>query len=148
MFFLFMSFAAMSTVIAVFENIVAFGMDAYQWTRKKSVAINLVLMILLSLPCALGFNVLTGLYPNYDGNLVLTVEDFLLSNNILPLGSLVFLLFCTRRYGWGWDNFVAEADQGKGLKFPKFLRAYFTWVLPLIMLFIFAVGYYDFFQKM
>ena len=148
LFFLFMSFAAMSTVIAVFENIVAFGLDAYQWTRKKSVAINLVLMIVLSLPCALGFNVLTGLYPNYDGNLVLTVEDFLLSNNILPLGSLVFLLFCTRRYGWGWDNFVAEADQGKGLKFPKFLRAYFTWVLPLVMLFIFVVGYYDFFQKM
>ena len=148
LFFLFMSFAAMSTVIAVFENIVAFGMDAYQWTRKKSVGINLVLMILLSLPCALGFNVLTGLYPDYDGNLVLTVEDFLLSNNILPLGSLIFLLFCTRRYGWGWDNFVAEADQGKGLKFPKFLRAYFTWVLPLIMLFIFVVGYYDFFQKM
>lgn len=148
LFFLFMSFAAMSTVIAVFENIVAFGMDAYQWTRKKSVGINLVLMILLSLPCALGFNVLAGLYPNYDGNLVLTVEDFLLSNNILPLGSLVFLLFCTRRYGWGWDNFVAEADQGKGLKFPKFLRAYFTWVLPLIMLLIFVVGYYDFFQNM
>ena len=145
LFFIFMSFAAMTTVIAVFENIVAFGIDAYQWTRKKSVSINLVLMIALSLPCALGFNVLSGLYPNYDGNLILTVEDFLLSNNLLPLGSLVFLLFCTRRYGWGWDNFVAEADQGQGLKFPKFLRAYFTWVLPAIMLFIFAVGYAQFF---
>ena len=148
LFFLFMSFAAMSTVIAVFENIVSFGMDSYQWSRKKSVAINLVLMSVLSLPCALGFNVLAGLYPGYEGNLFLTVEDFILSNNLLPLGSLVFLLFCTRRYGWGWDNFVAEADQGQGLKFPKFLRVYFTWVLPAVMLLIFIVGYYEFFQKL
>ncbi len=146
LFFVFMSFAAMSTVIAVFENIVAFGMDAYQWTRQKSVLINAVLLAALSLPCALGFNAWG--FSFYDGNLFLDLEDFLLSNNILPLGSLVLLIFCTRRYGWGWDKFVAEADQGKGLKFPKLLRPYFTYVLPAIMLFIFAVGYYEYFRKL
>ena len=142
--FIFMSFAAMTTVIAVFENIVAFGMDSYQWTRRKAVSINLVLVSLLSLPCALGYSIFKGFYPHYDGNLILRLEDFILSNNFLPMGALFFLLFCTSRYGWGWDNFIAEADQGKGIKFPKALRAYFTYILPLAMLLIMVLGYINF----
>ncbi len=143
LFFLFMTFAALTTVIAVFENIVSYGIDVLRMTRRKSVAVNLVLLLILALPCALGFNVLSGFQPLGEGSVVLDLEDFILSNNLLPLGSLVYLTFCTTRYGWGWDNFIAEADAGKGMKFPKFLRGYFTYVLPIIMLIIFVQGYIE-----
>ncbi len=147
LFFVFMAFAALSTVIAVFENIVAFGMDVLKLSRGRSVLINFFLVALLSVPCALGFNVWSGFAPMGEGSVVLDLEDFILSNNLLPLGSLVFLLFCTTRYGWGWDKFIAEADQGTGLKFPALLRPYFTYVLPAIMILIFIVGYYQKFQS-
>lgn len=141
LFFIFMSFAALSTVIAVFENIVAFGMDLWGWTRKKSVYVNLVFVLVLSIPCVLGFNLWSGFAPLGAGSTILDLEDFIVSNNILPLGSLVFLLFCTVRYGWGFKNFTQEANQGKGLKFPQWARRYVTYVLPVIVLFIFLMGY-------
>ena len=143
LFFLFMSFAALSTVIAVFENIVAFGMDLWGWSRKKAVLVNFFAILVLSLPCVLGYNVLSGFMPFGEGSAVLDLEDFLVSNTILPLGSLVYLLFCTSRYGWGWKNFVAEADEGKGIRFPKWARVYVSYILPLIVLFIFLMGYKD-----
>ena len=142
-FFLFMSFAALSTLVAVFENIVAYWMDAHEVERKKAVKWNFIAIVILSLPCALGFNVLSGIEPFGPGSCVLDLEDFLVSNTLLPLGSLVFVLFCNSRYGWGQDNFFAEADAGKGLKFPKYavLRLYFKWILPLIISVIFVLGY-------
>ncbi|MEG2833680.1 MAG: sodium-dependent transporter [Ruthenibacterium sp.] len=146
LFFVFMSFAALSTVIAVFENIVSFGMDLWGWSRKKTVFINFFAIILLSLPCVLGYNVLSGFAPFGAGSAVLDLEDFLVSNNILPLGSLVYLLFCTSRYGWGFKNFTDEANLGAGLKFPKWARVYVSYILPIIVLFIFIMGYkYKFF---
>ena len=143
LFFLFMTFAALTTVIAVFENIVSYGIDVMHMSRRKSVLVNLVLMLILSAPCALGFNLLSGVEPLGAGTGILDLEDFVLSNNLLPLGSLVYLMFCTTRYGWGWDNFVAEADTGKGMKFPRYLRGYLTYVLPIIMLIIFVQGYIE-----
>ena len=142
-FFLFMSFAALSTLVAVFENIVAYWMDAHDVERKKAVRWNFIAIVILSLPCALGFNVLSGFEPFGPGSCVLDLEDFLVSNTLLPLGSLVFVLFCNSRYGWGQDNFFAEADAGKGMKFPKYavLRLYFKWVLPVIISVIFVLGY-------
>ena len=141
LFFLFMSCAAFSTVIAVFENIIACDMELFEIDRKKSARINVVLIILLSLPCALGYNVLSGFEPLGAGSSVLDLEDFLVSNNLLPLGSLIYLLFCTSRYGWGWKNFLKEADTGEGLKFPKWAKFYVSYILPLIVLFIFVQGY-------
>ena len=141
LFFVFMSAAALTTVIAVLENIIAFFMDGYGWSRKKATIINFVALTLLTLPCILGFNVWSDFQPFGPGSAVLDLEDFIISNNILPLGSFLFMLFCCHRYGWGWDNFVAEADEGSGLKFPKFLRFYLTWILPVVFLFIFAQGY-------
>ena len=143
LFFLFMSFAAFSTIIAVFENILSFAMDLTGCSRKKAVAVNLVVIIILSMPCVLGFNVLSGL--KLPGGSVLDFEDFLVSNNLLPLGSLVYLLFCTSRYGWGFKNFMAEANLGKGLHFPKWARFYVSYILPLIVLAIFVLGYISFF---
>ncbi len=147
LFFLFMSFAALTTVIAVFENIVSFGIDVLGWSRRKSVGVNCVLMLLLALPCALSFSLFKSFEPLGAGSGVLDLEDFILSNNLLPLGSLVYLLFCTTRYGWGWDNFVAEADTGAGLKFPRLLKPYFKYVLPVIMIVIFIQGYIEQFWK-
>ena len=141
LFFVFMSAAALTTVIAVLENIIAFFMDGYGWSRRKATIINFVVLTILTLPCILGFNVWSGFEPFGKGSSVLDLEDFIISNNILPLGSFLFMLFCCHRYGWGWDNFVAEADEGRGMKFPKFLRFYLTWILPVIFLFIFAQGY-------
>lgn len=140
LFFLFMSFAALSTIIAVFENIVAFAMDL-GWSRKKAIVVNGIAIILLSLPCVLGFNVWSG-FTTPVGN-IQDLEDFIVSNNLLPLGSLVYLLFCTSRHGWGWKNFLAEADSGVGLKFPKWARFYVSWILPFIVLVIFLLGYYQ-----
>ncbi|MBQ7079547.1 MAG: sodium-dependent transporter [Fibrobacter sp.] len=142
-FFLFMSFAALSTLVAVFENIVAYWIDTRNVERKKAVKWNFIAVVILSLPCALGFNVLSEFEPFGPSSCVLDLEDFLVSNTLLPLGSLVFVLFCNSRYGWGQDNFFAEADAGKGLKFPKYavLRFYFKWVLPIIISVIFVLGY-------
>ncbi|MBQ7301638.1 MAG: sodium-dependent transporter [Clostridia bacterium] len=141
LFFLFMIFAAVSTVIAVFENIIAFGMDAAGWSRKKSCAINLILIAVLSLPCALGFNLWAGFTPFGPGTNVLDLEDFIISNNILPLGSLVYVLFCTsEKYGWGWKNFLEEANAGNGLKFPRWLYAYVKYVMPIILLVLWGQG--------
>ena len=143
LFFIFMSFAALSTVIGVFENILSFGMDIKGWSRHKSIAINTVAIILLSLPCVLGFNILSDIQLLGPGTNILDFEDFIVSNNLLPLGSLFYLLFCVSKYGWGWDNFMAEANKGKGLRFPKCVRFYVTWILPFIVLYIFVVGYID-----
>ena len=143
LFFLFMSFAALSTVIAVFENIIACFMDKLGWPRLRSSIVTCVGIFILSLPCAFGFNIWSGFQPLGAGSNVLDLEDFILSNNILPIGTTIYILFCVTRYGWGWDAFIKEADTGKGLKFPKFLRNYLTYVAPVIMLVIFIAGYYE-----
>ena len=142
-FFLFMSFAALSTLVAVFENIVAYWMDVRNVERKKAVKWNFVAITILSLPCALGFNVLSGFEPFGPGSCVLDLEDFLVSNTLLPLGSLIFVLFCNSRYGWGQFKFIAEANLGVGMKFPKLkiLHLYFKWGLPIIISVIFVLGY-------
>ena len=145
LFFLFMTFAAMSTVIAVFENLVACFVELTGADRKTIIRYGIVVVIVLSLPCVLGFNVLSGFQPFGKGSGVLDLEDFLVSNNILPLSSLVYLAFCTQRYGWGWKNFLREADTGAGVKFPAWSRFYLTYILPLVVLIIFANGYYALF---
>ena len=143
LFFLFMAFAAMSTVLAVFENIICCGMELTGCSRKKSSLVNLVLIILLSMPCVLGYNLWAWDGFAVFGGAVLDVEDFLVSNLLLPLGSLVYLLFCVTRYGWGWQNYKKEVNTGKGLKVQDWMRGYLTYVLPLIVVFIFAFGLYD-----
>ena len=142
-FFLFMSFAALSTLVAVFENIVAYWMDVRNVERKKAVKWNFVAITIVSLPCALGFNVLSGFEPFGPGSCVLDLEDFLVSNTLLPLGSLIFVLFCNSRYGWGQFKFISEANLGVGMKFPKLkiLHLYFKWGLPIIISVIFVLGY-------
>lgn len=147
LFFLFMLFAAMSTVIAVFENITSCISDLTGWERKKTIRFNIIMIILLSLPCVFGFNIWSNIQPLGKGSCILDLEDFLVSNNLLPLGSLVYLAFCTSRYGWGWDKFIAEADTGKGIAFPKWIRFYATYILPLVVLYIFFNGYYAMFFK-
>ena len=146
LFFVFMTFAAQSTIIAVFENIISFSMDLFGISRKKTVLINGIAIILLSLPCVFGFNIWSGFQPMGAGSTIQDLEDFIVSNNLLPLGSMVYLLFCTSRYGWGWKNFLAEADTGKGVKFPAWARVYVSYILPLIVLFIFIMGYYQKFK--
>lgn len=146
LFFVFMTFAAQSTIIAVFENIISFSMDLFGTSRKKAVLINGIAIILLSLPCVFGFNIWSGFQPLGAGSTIQDLEDFIVSNNLLPLGSMVYLLFCTSRYGWGWKNFLAEADTGKGVKFPAWARVYVSYILPLIVLFIFIMGYYQKFK--
>lgn len=146
LFFVFMTFAAQSTIIAVFENIISFSMDLFGTSRKKTVLINGIAIILLSLPCIFGFNIWSGFQPLGAGSTIQDLEDFIVSNNLLPLGSMVYLLFCTSRYGWGWKNFLAEADTGKGVKFPAWARVYVSYILPLIVLFIFIMGYYQKFK--
>lgn len=145
LFFLFLSFAALSTVVAVFENITSFAMDLWDWGRKKAVAVNIVALIILSLPCVLGFNILSFIQPLGAGSCIMDLEDFLVSNNLLPLGSLVYLMFCTKKNGWGWEQFIKEANTGKGLGFSDKLRWYMTYVLPLIIVVIYLKGYYDMF---
>ena len=140
LFFLFMTFAALSTIIAVFENIVAFAMDL-GWSRKKAIVVNGLALILLSMPCILGFNLWSGITTPV-GN-IQDLEDFIVSNNLLPLGSLVYLLFCTSRSGWGWKNFLSEADAGQGIRFPKWSRFYVTFLLPIVVVVIFIMGYYQ-----
>mgnify|MGYP003477797930 FL=1 len=146
-FFLFMSFAALSTVIAVFENIVAFPMDKFGWSRSKSVLINFIAMIVLATPAALGMNIWSGVHFGAHIGSIDALEDFIVSQNLLPLGSLIFLLFCTVKAGWGWDGFTAEADTGDGIKFPKnaAIKFYLRFIAPLIILVVFVAGYIDIF---
>lgn len=148
MFFVFMIFAALSTVIAVFENIVSASMDKLGWSRLKSCLINCGIMIVLALPCVLGFNVLSGFNPLGAGTNVLDLEDFIVSNNILPLGSLVYVLFCTldEKHAWGWDNFLLEANTGKGLSYPKWLRFYSKYILPIVLIILWVWGNIAFFM--
>lgn len=143
LFFLFMSFAAASTVIAVFQNIVSFATDLTGYSVKKAVVVNMIAVTLLSLPCVLGFNVWSNVTPFGPGSTILDLEDFIVSNNLLPLGSLVYLLFCTSRYGWGFKNFLGEANEGKGIKFPVWARVYVSYIIPVVVLYIFVQGYWS-----
>lgn len=147
LFFLFMAFAAFSTIIAVFEAILSFYMDGLGWSRKKAVAVNIPLLIVLSLPAIAGFNLISGFAPLGEGTTFMDLEDFVLSNNLLPIGCLVMIGFCTRRYGWGWDAFLEEANAGKGRKLAAGLRFYISVILPLIVAGVYLKGYYDFFAK-
>ena len=139
LFFLFMSFASFSTLTAVFENIISSCMDNFGWSRKKSTLINCVFMLVMSMPCLLGFNVLSGV--QLFGLDILGMEDFIVSKLLLPLGSLIILLFCSFRFGWGFDNYLKEANTGSGMKLPKALAPYFKYVLPLLLLFVFVTGF-------
>ena len=143
LFFVFMFFAAMSTVIAVFQNIVSFATDMTGCSVKKAVVINTIAIIVLSIPCVLGFNVWSGFAPLGAGTTVQDLEDFIVSNNLLPIGSLIYLLFCTSRYGWGFDNFMKEANEGKGISFPRWARVYVTYILPLVIIGLFLEGYWS-----
>ena len=140
LFFVFMSFAAFSTVLAVFENIMAMCMDLFGCSRFKSGLFNIFAIFIGSLPCALGFNVLSWIQPRGEGSAILDLEDFIVSNFLLPLGALVFVLFCTRKFGWGWENFRNEADEGEGVKLPEWTRPYITWVLPILIIIVFIKG--------
>ena len=140
LFFLFMSFAALSTVIAVFETIMAFSMDQWGVRREKACLVNGALIALLSIPCVLGFNVLSGVAIPGIGD-IQSIEDFLVSNNILPLGGLFLVMFVTSKRGWGWKNFLAEADTGEGLRFPAWSYRYMRYVLPVGIVIIFVLGY-------
>ncbi|HIZ64886.1 MAG TPA: sodium-dependent transporter, partial [Candidatus Blautia pullicola] len=146
LFFLFMTFAALTTIIAVFQNIISCVRDLWGWSLKKASLINGVLIAVLSLPCIFGMTIWSDF--SFIGKSVLDLEDFIVSNNILPLGSLVYLLFCVNRYGWGWDNFIKEANTGRGISFPSKLRVYFTYILPIIILYIFLQGYWSLFQTL
>ena len=146
LFFVFLSFAALSTVFAVFENILACTMDMFGWGRKKASLINGIALFVLSMPCVLGFNVLSGFTPFGQGSNIMDLEDFIVSNILLPVGSLIFILFCTTRYGWGWKKFTEEANTGKGLKVANWMRGYMTFVLPVIVFLLFAFGMYNFFK--
>lgn len=140
LFFVFMSFAAFSTVLGVFENIVSCTMELSGWSRKKACLFNGILMLLLSMPCVLGFNVLSKFQPLGPGTGVLDLEDFVVSNLLLPLGSLIFIFFCTSRYGWGWKDFTKEANTGKGLKVQRWMRGYMCYVLPVLVAVILVLG--------
>lgn len=140
LFFLLMTFAAFSTVLAVFENIIACVRDLTGWSRRKTSIICCASMLLLCLPCALGFNLLSGIQPMGEGSVIMDIEDYIVSYLMLPLGSLAFVLFCTSRYGWGWKNFVAEANTGKGLKVKNWMRIYMTYILPLLVIGVFVIN--------
>lgn len=141
LFFVFMTFAAFSTILAVFENIISCGMDLFHWSRKKSCIVNLVALIALSLPCVFGFNIWSSFQPLGEGGTVLDLEDFMVSNVLLPIGSLVYLLFCVTRFGWGFENYLKEANTGRGLKIPKGIRIYVTYILPILLFFLTLSGW-------
>ena len=140
LFFVFMSFAALSTVIAVFENLISWSIDKWGITRRRAAAITGVLVLVLSLPCALGYNVLSGVTLPAVGD-IQSIEDFIVSNNLLPLGALFFVLFCTTRRGWGWENFLAETNAGRGVCFPARARLWLKYGIPVLILVIFVLGY-------
>ncbi len=138
LFFLFMTFASFSTVIAVFENLQASCMDNFGWSRRKAAVVNCIFILIASLPCVLGNNLWSTV--RILGRDVLDFEDFLVSNLLLPLGSLVYLLFCVTRWGWGYENYLREANTGLGMKMPRALKGYFQFVLPCLILFILIQG--------
>jgi len=140
LFFVFLCFAALSTVFAVFENILSCTMDLTGWSRRRACIVNAAAMLVLATPCVLGFNLWAGFQPLGAGTGVLDLEDFIVSYVLLPLGSLAFVLFCVSPHGWGWKNFVDEANAGKGLKVAKWMRYYFTFVLPVIIVVLFGIG--------
>ena len=139
LFFLFMIFASLSTVLAVFENIIAICMDTFGISRKKAAAVNFVLLALLSLPCVFGYNIWSDLHL-IGGRDVLDSEDFIVSNLLLPIGSLIYLLFCVSKWGWGFDKYIAEVNKGKGIKMSPKLKPYFQWVLPILIIIILVQG--------
>ena len=139
LFFMFMTFASFSTVIAVFENIMSFAIDMFGWSRKKAALVNAVIILIASMPCVLGYNVWSSLHL-IGGRDVLDSEDFIVSNLLLPIGSLVYLLFCVTKWGWGFDKYIDEANTGAGLKISRKLKPYFQFILPLLILFIFIQG--------
>lgn len=139
LFFLFMTFACFSTIIAVFENIISFCIDMFKISRTKSVIINAVIILIASLPCVFGFNIWSGF--ELFGQNVLGIEDFLVSNILLPVGSLIYLLFCVTKFGWGFDNYLTECNTGKGMKFSRFLKPYFQFVLPILLLIVLVQGF-------
>ncbi len=147
LFFVFMSFAALSTVLAVFESIISCTMDLTGWSRKKTCLVNGIALFVLSIPCALGFNLLSGFKPFGDGSSVMDLEDFFVSNLFLPLGSLVTLLFCVTNKGWGWKNYLEEVNTGKGMKIKKWMKGYLTYVLPILFTAVFVIGLYNVFVK-
>lgn len=138
LFFVFMTFASFSTVMAVFENLIASAMDNFQWSRKKAIVIFAIVILVLSTPCALGYNLLSGF--NIAGKNILDIEDFLVSNILLPLGSLIFLLFCVTKYGWKAENFMTEANLGKGIKVKNWMIPYFRYVLPILIIIVLGQG--------
>lgn len=145
LFFLFLSFAALSTIIAVFENIISFAIDLWGWERKKAVLINIVVMVIASLPCILGFNLWAGFEPMGPGTNIMDLEDLFVSYTALPLGSMVYVIFCTQKFGWGWDNFIQEANTGNGIKLSSKLRIYMSYAIPVLIIVIYLKGYYDMF---
>lgn len=147
LFFLFMTFASLSTVMAVFENIISCCMDLWGWSRKKTCLVNFVVVAVLSMPCVLGFNLWSSFEPFGAGSTVLDLEDFIVSNVMLPLGSLIILFFCTSRFGWGFHNYLEEANTGKGVHMPKALRIYLSYVLPVVLILLFLNGMYTMFLK-
>lgn len=138
LFFVFMTFASFSTVMAVFENLIASAMDNFQWSRKKATVIFAIVILVLSTPCALGYNLLSDF--NIAGKNILDIEDFLVSNILLPLGSLIFLLFCVTKYGWKAENFMTEANLGKGIKVKNWMIPYFRYVLPILIIIVLGQG--------
>ncbi len=140
LFFVFMTFASFSTIIAVFQNILACLQESFGWSLKRACAVGTVFILLASVPCILGFNLWSGVQPMGPGSTVLDAEDFLVSNLLLPIGSLIYLLFCVTRWGWGFDNYLTEANTGKGLRLPRWFKPYFSVVLPLLIVFILVQG--------
>lgn len=143
LFFLFMSFAALSTVVAVFEHIISNYMDIFNWNRRKASLVTGLSVFALSIPTALGFNLWSHIQPLGEGSMILDLEDFVVSNNIVPIGALIYLIFCCTKWGWGWENFIAEVDSGEGMKFPKRIRPYLVFVVPILLGVIFIMGYYE-----
>ena len=146
LFFIFMSFAALSTVITVFETLISCTMDLFGWSRKKACVVNCIALLVLSMPSILGFSVWNGFKPFGEGSNLMDLEDFAVNNILLPVGSLIFVIFCTSRFGWGFDKFAAEANEGKGFKVAKWMRGYMTYVLPLIILVLFVMGLISYFS--
>ena len=147
LFFIFLSFAALSTVIAVFENIIACFRELFHWDRPKASWVVLVLVVLGSIPCVLGFNLWSGVQPFGSGSGIMDLEDFIVSNNLLPLGGLAFILFCTRQNGWGWQPFLREVNEGRGHNLPSFVKPYLSYGLPLLIIGVYLKGYEDMFAK-
>ncbi len=140
LFFIFMTFAAFSTILAVFENIISCCMDLFGWDRKRACLVNLAALTVLSMPCVLGYNLWSAVQPLGEGSAILDLEDFAVSNVILPVGSLCYLLFCVTRCGWGFDRYLEEANTGTGIKTPRWIRVYVAYILPVLLVFLTVMG--------